>query len=49
VQKRQSSQQHHLALLGPMSVKSARKTLVKLYSYQSLNIDNSQQKREREV
>jgi len=28
--KRQSSQQCHLALLGPMSVKAARKTLVKL-------------------
>ncbi len=28
--KRQSSQQCHLALLGPASVKPARKTLVKL-------------------
>jgi len=28
--KRQSSQQCHLALLGPTSVKAARKTLVKL-------------------
>jgi len=27
---RQSSQQYHLALLGPTSVKAARKTLVKL-------------------
>jgi len=30
VQKRQSSQQRHLVLLGPTSVKAARKTLVKL-------------------
>jgi len=30
VQKRQSSQQCHLGLLGPTSVKAARKTLVKL-------------------
>jgi hypothetical protein len=30
VQKRQSSQQCHLALLGPMRVKAARKTLGKL-------------------
>jgi len=29
-QKRKSSQQCHLALLGPMSVKAARKSLVKL-------------------
>jgi len=28
--KGQSSQQFHLALLGPTSVKAARKTLVKL-------------------
>ncbi len=28
--KRQSSQQCHLALLGPMSVKAASRTLVKL-------------------
>jgi len=28
--KRQSSQQYHLALLGPTSVKAARKMLVKL-------------------
>jgi len=30
VQKRQSSQQCHLVLLGPTSVKAARKMLVKL-------------------
>jgi len=29
-QKRQSSQQYRLALLGPTSLKAARKTLVKL-------------------
>jgi len=36
--KRQSSHQYHLALLGPTSVKAARRTLMKLTPSISMNV-----------